>query len=170
MGICLNCGKSTNIRIEYEFKLCDSCLTQFISEWINTLKPSIAKDFDCKNLFPEILITDMNQFLIKDINELLRCVENSLWTASVLMSTRIFETELKKLLKSSVKGKVPETIGGCINMLRKLNFSEGFISHLANIKDLRNEAMHGTRRFSSDEAINVCKNTLGLVAWIYNIK
>ncbi len=163
MGKCEYC-KGENYK---QSKLCYKCLISFINQWINTLKPSLADDLDCTNLFPEVFLWDMSDFVIKDINELLRCVEFELWTAVVVMSARILESQLKIHIKNYVGKKPPNTIGECIEVLRQV-YSDDFLEHLSKMRELRNEAMHGERRFSSDESLIICKNVLGVVAWIHN--
>ncbi len=167
LNYCQNCSNPIYLRVYY----CDNCLQMIISN-INNLNHSDIKSKKSKiqNFFPEILIENMTNFLKKDINENLRCLACNLWTASVLMSARIFENELKTHINADLKiNKDLRNIGECIDELENVNYPSNFLDQLDELRELRNDAMHGQKRFSSEDSIIIFKKVLNIITWIYNI-
>lgn len=167
MSFCRNCGNL----IRKNYYLCSQCFQNFILEKISHIKPSNIENGYCDDTFPNFMYERMPKLLRKDIEETLGCVKFEFWTATVLMSLRILETQLKDHIYSDLGiSKDLQNIGKCIKIFQNHNYSTEFISLLKELKDLRNDAMHGEKRFGSSEAINILKKVLVIIAWIYNIQ
>ncbi len=112
----------------------------------------------------------MTSSLRKDINETLQCVYYELWTATTLMSTRLLESELKTHIEEDLHydGDL-RSIGDCLKVLQNHDYPAPFLQRLDLLKDLRNEGMHGIRRFSPKESLTTFRDVFTIIAWIYNI-
>ncbi len=164
MTVCRNCNRYVN----EQSILCQDCLDEVFNA-INTIKPSTTENLECEDLFTEYLCESMTDFVIKDIRELFDCISFELWTASVLMSARILESQLKAHIESDLNEKSPDTIGGCIYLLKNKGYDKGFIEMLEELRELRNDAMHAERRFSPSDTLDIVKKVLIIVASIHNI-
>jgi len=161
MAICKECGNAT-----YDYLLlCRNCFRNLI-QTINTLRPSDVHDLT--DIFPSYIIETMDDFLQKDLNEALNCIAFELWTATVLMCSRILESSLKIHLNHDLKcEKDFSSIGECITALDAY-YPPEFTDHLNKLRELRNDAMHGEKRFSSESAIVIWHRVFIVIAWIYN--
>ena len=151
--------------------LCPTCLYEHVIRKILAIKPSTAENMQCADLFPDFLLADMDDFLIKDIEELLGCIYAELWTAIALMSSRIFEQVLKNHMKLNMNINVDEEVlGGCIKRLEKQGAPANLIAALTELRDTRNDAMHANKRFSPADSLELSRKVLSLVASVYNYR
>ena len=169
MNFCIECRRG----IGGKSYLCVSCFRRFINEQISTIRPSEIEDCVCEDIFPDYMVKNMSDFLVKDINETLECLEYELWTATVLMSARLLESQLKIHINHDLgMDKNLNSIGQCIDVLTKQEnriYTDSFLDQLDELRDLRNSGMHGSTRFGSREAIDTCKKVFAIIGWIYNI-
>nr|MDO8113056.1 DUF4145 domain-containing protein [Candidatus Sigynarchaeota archaeon] len=164
--VCENCGRN----IPQELIWCIPCLSQFIQEQIEPLRPSNT-DESCQALYPEAINANIADYIEKDINELLDCLSYELWTACVVMSARILETIVRDYYAAKIGEEVPINFAQVIKGINSAGiFSAQFIQLLDELRELRNDAMHGERRFSPDESISTCKKVLAIVAFIANFR
>jgi hypothetical protein len=141
-----------------------------IEDRIETIRPSTVEDLTCEDIFPDIMLDNMSKFLKKDINELIDCIYNELWTATVLMSSRILETQLKEHITVDLGYEdEPRNIGECIDVLQEEDFSDNFIELLEKLRTIRNDGMHGETRYGVDTSLDIAQDVLDIVMWIYNI-
>ncbi|MHA1381001.1 MAG: hypothetical protein ACTSRG_21750 [Candidatus Helarchaeota archaeon] len=135
--------------------LCSQCYKQLaISFW--KLKPSTIGGFNCEDIFPDCIIEAMPDYLIKDLNETFRCLEHQLWTATILMSVRIYESELKTHIIDDLGASEEEAanIGRCIKyMERYSDYPRKFLDILDGLRKLRNDSIHGATRYSLKESL-----------------
>ncbi len=149
--------------------LCDHCLGKLIREEIDTLKPSRTQE-NCQELYPEAILANIPDYVEKDMNEILDCLFHELGTACVVISASVLESVVRDYCYDSVKEEVPGNFSQVIDRLDKAgHFYSPFIELLNELRELRNEAMFGERRFSPAEAIATCKQVLAIVAFIANI-
>ena len=164
-----NCHACSRI-IQTNQYFCPSCLHKEVLQAIDQLKPKNMEETPCFDVFPSAMVEHMNKFLKKDISDLFGCMYYELWNPTVLMSARILENQLKVHIYTDLHIEDDlQSIGACINIMKKANYPFEFISMIDELRDLRNEAMHGEARFGSDEAMNIAKKVLKILAWIYNI-
>jgi hypothetical protein len=163
---CQNCGQI----IKGNFLICTNCFKGFIQDEINTLKPSKLADCSTEDIFPDAIYAIMNDFIRKDINDLLNCLYYELWNPTVLMCARILESSLKTHIEIDLKRDDGiNNIGQCIEILRAEKYNQPFLELLEELRNLRNDAMHGTKRFGAAESLRIAKKVLHIVGWIFNI-
>ncbi|MHA1381004.1 MAG: hypothetical protein ACTSRG_21765 [Candidatus Helarchaeota archaeon] len=166
----INCEQCGNFIFEKRY-LCSDCFKKLANSFWN-LKPSTIEEFFCEDIIPEVILKSMPGYLIKDINETFRCLENELWTATGLMSARILESELKTHVMDDLKAdeEVVFNIGDCIKYMEEnTTYHEGFLEILNELRELRNEAMYGKYRFSPKLSMDTFRKVLQIITWIYNI-
>lgn len=166
MSICIICG----LEHDSNSRICKQCFENLM-EKIDSLKPSTLKDITVEEIFPTEILHGMRKFLKKDILETSACLSQELWTATVLMASRILEIELKTQIKiQSAKHYELADLGQCIRYLESVEYPPTFIELVESLRNLRNDAMHGNSRFSSESAMGIFKTVMKIVAWFYNLE
>jgi len=165
MNYCTECGRNLQNKKYY----CDSCLAKYIKGYIFPIKPTYLNDKWCQDLFPKQIFENMSNYFQKDIDDLILCLQNQIWVPAVLMSARILETQLKIHIEEDLnEDLVPDNIGECIGILSRNQYSKSFIDMVDELRDLRNQAMHGETRFNSQQALKKKKKVLAITVWIFN--
>ncbi|MHA1428484.1 MAG: hypothetical protein ACTSQI_21070 [Candidatus Helarchaeota archaeon] len=148
------------------YHLCDRCFKTLLDKIVTKKLSDVS---NIQDIFPEFMIKEMDDFLKKDIDESIKCLKYKLWTAAVLMFARIYEIILKTHLKNDLDyQKDFRNIGKSIKELAK-HYPPELIAQLNDLRGLRNEAMHGKKRFSSKMAINIWHKVFSIVAGFYNL-
>lgn len=169
-----NCSKCDNA-IEGH-SLCASCFREWVNAKITPLKPSMMKGMRCEDVFEGFMVYNMSKFLKKDINEALKCLSYNLPNATVLMAARILETQLIEHLTIDLGAPEPlRSIGECIEALIKEAFPTPtyppeFLAKIQRLKGMRNEAMHGKKRFKAQEAIDILQGVFAIVGWLLDLE
>ncbi len=146
------------------FKLCEICL-----EGIHNY---IMKYFNFHKLHPNDLFKEIYKGFSKplknDLGELYDCIKNELYNASNLLAFRILEYNLKFFMRYDMDFNEPRDIRLCINKMKEMNFNQQVIDLLDDLRQLRNETMHTSKQFESDETINNIKKIFTIILWIHN--
>lgn len=100
----------------------------------------------------------------------MKCLYYELWNPAIMMCTRILEYVLKTHILQDLKIKRDITsIGQCIEILKNENYNPDFLELLNQLRDLRNDAMHCTKRYKKPKAMEIFNQVMGITAWIYNM-
>ena len=164
--LCEICGNPK----DFNRYICSSCFKKHANSFWN-LKPSTVKNKLVQDVFPEIILNTMPDYLKKDVDEALTCLYQELWTALVLMSARMLESELKNHINVDLNiEKELNSIGECIKILEdETNYEQGFLDILDELREIRNNGMHGAYRFSPKESMDTFRKVFQIILWIYNI-
>ncbi|NVM52639.1 MAG: hypothetical protein HWN66_02965 [Candidatus Helarchaeota archaeon] len=171
MSSCSDCGTE----VEGDHNLCPACFQKLVNSKIKVLKPSTMKGMKCEDIFDGFMIYNMPAFLKKDIDEAIKCMSYDLPNATVLIATRILEIQLKEHVTIDLDHEEePQNIWNCIEVLMTHAFSGSkypveFLEQLQQLKGVRNDAMHGKKRFESQEAVVILQQVFTIVAWLYNL-
>ena len=144
-------------------------LEDHIKKEIIDLKPSkIPKDIS--SLFLTKIWETINKSIQKDIEELYKAYENSLWTSAILMAYRTLENILKVHIKSDLKKAPGDNIAKSIQILEENNYDPLLLKKLSSYKDERNEYMHGNKRAGAGEVKKIVGDIISITMHIHNIK
>ncbi len=148
---------------------CRECYFQALSRIQNLSIVQIRNNLTCDELFPETVQTRMGDYLINEVNECLRCLDNGLWTAATCMSARIFENQLKYYVRRNYN-RYFESIFACIDFLERMGYPDYNIEKFDSLRRLRNDAMHATYEFNQDDSIYTAKLVFQLTLTIFSSK
>ena len=146
------------------------------SELLEHIKLNIRKitpkniQEDISSLFLPEIWNSINEDIRKDINELFSAYSHSLWTATSLMAYRIFENVLKVHIIYDLKDESVKYISDAINILEKHKYDTYLLNTLRNLKDHRNNFMHGKIRASPQEAKKSIMDVMLLTMSIHNLR
>lgn len=144
-------------------------LNEHIKSNLEKITPSNIPE-DISSLFLPKIWDTINESIKKDINELFDAYYYKLWTATSLMSYRIFENVLKVHINHDLKEEPAIDITDAIKKLKKHKYDPILIKLLDELKENRNSFMHGNTRASTQDAKESIVKVISLAMNIHNIK
>lgn len=144
-------------------------LNKHIKFNLKEITPSTVPEHISSLFLPKIWDT-IHKSIQKDINELFDAYYYKLWTATSLMAYRIFEQVLKVHIHYDLKEEPAKDITDAIQKLKKHKYDPSLINILDELKENRNNFMHGDTRASTQEAKQSIIKVITLTMNIHNIK
>ena len=128
------------------------------------------------DLIPHTLTNSMEKEVIADINELGLCLHHStsrgvsLWTAASMMAFRILEDTARRTVYGDFD--IDDAKMSLHQVLEELErvFTGDLVECLQELRQLRNEAMHGEARFSRKRALEIVRISMFVVLMLYSLE